>query len=186
MPLRFTHYSIVQAWKAVPLFIESDWTMLHLNLLLLHRGFVPSLKLCHLSLCRWIRTAGNVSSSTFYDSTSITLFNFDFSAKTQSGLFELEVPCSTEAAAMMFMWGSHTSWEQCYISYFFVFVCLFGWLFCWRWSCPYIYTYIYIFACASTLSEGVVQFYITHTQTDWCLDIKNKTKHGVVTSVTSL
>lgn len=41
----------------------------------------------------------------------------------------------------MFMWGWNTSREQCYILSFFVclFVCLVGWLFCWRWSRPHIY-----------------------------------------------
>lgn len=182
MPLPFWHYSIVWAWTTVPLFIESDGTMLHLNLLLRHRGFVPSLKLYHLGLCRLIRTAGNVSQPKchhhlhFYDFTSITLLDSDFSAKKKSGSFELEVQCRIESSN----YSVCNVYVRCgclkrtvlyfIMGCFFLFVLLL-FVCCWRWSRPYI------FACVSAFPGVVVQFYThtqthTHIKTKWCLDIK--------------
>lgn len=58
-----------------------------------------------------------------------------------------------------------------------LFVCLVGWLFCWRWSRPHVYFCM----CILSFKKVWCSFY---TQTNWCLDIKQN--HGVVTSVTSL
>lgn len=129
--LPFSHYSIVRAWTAVPLFIESDGTTLHLNPP--HHGRVPGMKLYLLSFLQsGLQEHGSQSGCRclhLYGFTTITLLNSDFSAKFKTN--KNENLLFWIGSAMQYWSSSYdvyvrfiASREQCYIWSFFV-VCLF-------------------------------------------------------------
>ena len=161
MPLPSSHYSIVWAWTAVPLFIESDGTMLHLNLIQLHGGFVCP--------------AWNYAIWVYFNCHHLyflhpQLFSIQISVpktkrkkRKRSGSFELEVWCSIlkqQLQRLRCLCEVQMPPENSVILYLFLFlfVCLFVWLW---WSRPYIYFCM----CIRSLRRWV-QFYKTHKPTD--------------------
>lgn len=189
MPLPSSHYSIVRAWTAVPLFIER-WN-----------NVTPKISHCHMSF--WVYADNLGVRKMFWHHvqlfTSINLLNSDFGAKKQNKKVTHLTQCSIEAAANsvwdVYVRFKHLQEKKNSVIYFIFFVCLFDWLLEMKMSS----IYKSIFACVSALSEGVVQFYkhkytlkheinrksqlmpLTHIQKK-----KIKIMDGVVTSVTSL
>lgn len=155
------HYSIQRAWTTVPLFIESDGTMLHLNLWLWHHGIVPSLVLYHLH---------------FYDFTSTALLNSNYGAKRINKNNKRWLICIGSAAQYRsYVWNVYARFgrlRKTVLHFMSLFYCFFRVIVLLEMKSSLCLCMCFVF-----FSEGVVRFYKhkntrTHTQAKWCLDIR--------------
>lgn len=152
-----SHHSIVQAWTAVPLFIKSNGTMLHLKLnvgLCAQHEIIP---FC----CSQISVPKQQQ-------------------QQQSVLFGFQVRRSIESTASeTCMWAPDAS-EQCYILYLSVSLSVLLKL------SIYIYIYIFFFFFFCIFLECVMQFNEQTSWCLDIKKKDGKKNHGDITSVTSL
>lgn len=177
----FSHYTIVWAWTTVPLFIESDGTMLHLNLFATTSWLCAQLGIT--IICGLIRTAGDVSQPKYLHFYIFTSFSIQISVPKNKQKWLIWI-----GSAMQYRGNANVrSEEQCYMLCF-IFCCffLFGWLCCWRWSRPYIFLHV---LSAFFFSRVWYGFYAHRKHThmkNQVMPWDKKENHAVVTPVTSL
>lgn len=172
MPFFSPHYSIQRAWTTVPLFIESDGTMLHLNLWLWHHGIVPSLVLYHLH---------------FYDFTSTALLNSNYGAKRiNKNNKRWLIWIGSAAQYRSYVWNVYARFgrlRRTVLHFMSLFYCFFRVIVLLEMKSS-----LCLCMCWFFFFEGVVRFYKhknTHTHTSQVMPWY-KRKHALVTSVTSL